>query len=133
MPVCSKLMAGSRSVSVELLDPFLGAQQLTLQPLDRQPSTALGVLQLRPQGVQLAVEVGLLQLRGQRKTLERGAGQDDCVPVAGGDPGHEQPAPVAGEVLGAGGEDPGLRVGLHPLAGELFQHVVGHHNRWLLP
>ena len=33
-----------------------------------------------------------------------------------GDPRDELPAPVAGEVLTGGGQDPGLRVDLQPLS-----------------
>ena len=38
---------------------------------------------------------------------------------------------VAGEVLGAGGQQPCLRVELQPLAGELLEHVVGDHDAGL--
>jgi hypothetical protein len=119
---------GDRGVAFDvgdLLQPLLGALQRALQPFDGQPSGGLGVLQLTAQVAELAVEVGLLRLRGQRKAFERRAGQDHGVPVAGRDAGDEQPAAVAGEVVGAGGEDAGLGVGLHPFAGELLQHVVG--------
>ena len=38
MPVASKVMPGSLAESSLALQPFLGAQQRALQPLDRQPS-----------------------------------------------------------------------------------------------
>jgi hypothetical protein len=115
----------------EFLQSLLGALQVGLQTFDAQPTLGLGVRELGPQPGQFAVVVGLLRGHGQREAFEGGAGHDDRVPVAGGDAGLEQSPPLAGEVLGASGQHPGLRVGLQPLAGELLEHVIGHHHRGL--
>ena len=110
------------------LQPFFGAQQRALQPLDGQPFPVFlpGVGQPGPHLVQFAVQVSLLPGRGQRDLLERRPGDDDPVPVTGRAPGGEGAAAVTLQVVAARDQHPGLRVELQPLAGELLQHVVGH-------
>ena len=73
-----------------------------------------------------------MHLRGHLDALERRAGHDDRVPVAGGAAGHEGTAPFAFEVFALRREEFGLRVELEELAAELFEHVVGHHDRGLV-
>ena len=76
----------------------------------------------------LLAEILLLELQADRDAREREAGDDDRVPVVGGDLGDEQPPAVAGEVIGAGGEHAGVRVELQELAAHLLEHVVGDHD-----
>ena len=111
---------------VELgLEPFLGAQQRSLQPLDRAAGRrSLAACDPVPHLGQLAVHVGLLLGGAERDALERRPGHDDAVPGAGGAAGDELAAPVPLQVLLPGDQHPGLRVQLQPFAGELLEHVV---------
>ena len=63
---------------------------------------------------------------------KRAVRDDDAVPLAAGDLGGQELAPLAREVLLAGDEQPGIGVELHELAGELLQHVIGHDVHRLL-
>ena len=117
---------------VELaLEPFPGAQQRGLQPLDAQPVAFLGCLDEVAYLVQLGVHVFLLRVAAHRDALEPAAGHDDGVPVAGRAAGHELAAPVGLEVFALHHQDAGLGVELEELAAELLQHVVGHHDAGL--
>ena len=59
------------------------------------------------------------------------AGHQHPVPVVRGRSRDELPALVARQVVAGGREDPGLRVELQPLAGELLEHVVRDHDHRL--
>ena len=63
---------------------------------------------------------------GHPDPLEGTVGDDDAVPVAAGDFGGEHLAPVAGEIFLGGHEQPGVRIELHELPGELFEQMVGN-------
>ena len=63
---------------------------------------------------------------GHADALEGAVGDDDAVPVAAGDLGGEELAALAGEILLAGDQQPGVGIELHELAPELLQHVIGH-------
>ena len=130
MPVASNVMPGSLAESSLALSRSSArnsapSSRLTVSPF---PVFFLGVGQPGPHLGQLAVHVGLLPGGGQRDLLERRPGDDDPVPVPGRAPGDEGAAAVTLQVLAAGDQHPGLRVELQPLAGELLQHVVGHHD-----
>ena len=92
---------------------------------------ALSQQQLVVFGDLLAQEL-LLVVPRHADPLEGAVGDDDAVPLAAGDLGGEELAAVAGQVLLAGDEQPGVGVELHELAGELLQHVVGHDVHRLL-
>ena len=118
---------------VELgLEPFLRGQEHGLELLGGQLLFgALGPVDPPADLRELAVHVGLLGVGGQRDPLERRMGDDDRVPVAGGDPGDELPPPVRLQVLLLGDQDLGLRVQLEEFPAELLQHVIGHADRGL--
>jgi len=118
---------------VELFfEAFLGGGEGGFHPLDRQRGAAAGgagrvdpLLELGD----LPVEIGALGVGPHRKPLERRAGEDDGVPVAGRDPADELAAPLAGEVVAARGQDPRPWVDGEELARELVEHVVGDDDR----
>ena len=71
-------------------------------------------------------------LGAQRQPFERGPRQNDRVPISGGDPGHKLAPLVRSQIIAARSQNPGLGVPLHPLARELFQHVIGDDHACLL-
>ena len=125
---CDTRIAGRVELGLELLLP---AGDRLLDPLHRQATVTLRTLQHVAQLPDLLALVGGLGVGGDRQPAERGAGHDHRVPVVRRDPRDELPTPIAGEILARGGQHPGLRVDLQPLAAELLQHVVGNHDRRL--
>ena len=122
---CDARVAGRVELGLELLlaagDRF--SIRFTVRP--RSPFARSSMLAQLPD---LLALVGGLGVGGDRQAAERGAGHDHRVPVVRRDPRDELPAPIAGEILAGGGQHPGLRVDLQPLAAELLQHVVRNHD-----
>ncbi len=114
--------------------PLVGLLQLgdaALQALDAQALAGAGLAEGQPAALELLAQVCRPQMGAQGDATEARLGEDDGVPVAGGAASHELLAPLLGQSVPVGDEDPSRRVQLEPLPGELVEHVVGHHHRRL--
>ena len=67
----------------------------------------------------------LLILPAHADALETGMGDNDGVPIAGGDFGRQMLAAFLGEIFLGGDQHAGVGIDVQKLAGELLQQVIG--------